>query len=123
MESKNKCVIAIEEAINKALEVAFEEIQKSICTKEDFEKALSTVLSDFLGVDISVNPECEEILKKGFTEKVCKDFYEQRRWVMCCAHSKLKKWLEEGKIADFRKAIRECWKELKEGCEKAGYPI
>ena len=120
--SEDKCILAISEALKRAISVALEEVEHSVCTPEDFDKALLKVLGDILGVE--VNPtKCSEILSKPVTETICKDFYEQRRWVMCKAHQLLKKWKEEGKIADIGEAIHEAWTELKEKCLEKGYPI
>lgn len=121
-EGEGKCVIAIEEAIKRALNIALEEVKNTVCTKEDFDKALKKVLGSFLGVE--ANPtSCELILEEPVTKKVCEDFYEQRRWVMCRTHQKLKKMYEEGKIAELGEAIESAWDELKEKCLAAGYPV
>jgi len=117
-----KCVIAVREAIKKALEVALDEVRKSVCKEEDFEKAILEVLGKFLGVE--ANPtKCELILEKPVTESVCRDFYEQRRWVMCRAHRLMKEWIKEGKIADLGEALDIAWDELKKKCAEAGYAI
>lgn len=122
MAEENRCVIAISEAIKKALSVALEEVRSSVCSEDDFDKAMLEVLGRVLGVE--TNPtKCDLVLKEPITERVCRDFYEQRRWVMCRAHQKLKQWKEEGRIADIGDAIEEAWDELKEKCLEAGHPI
>jgi len=121
-EEIGKCAVAIKEALREAIRTAIEEVKNTICKPEDFDKALLEVLGEMLGVE--VNPtKCELVLKEPVTERVCKDFYEQRRWVMCKAHQLLKKWREEGRIADIGEAIEEAWSELKEKCLEAGYAI
>ena len=119
---ESKCQLAIKEALKEALRIALEETSSSICRPEDFDKALLEVLGELLGVE--ANPtSCELVLKEPPTAKVCRDFYEQRRWVMCKAHRLLKEWKKEGRIADIGEAIEEAWDELKEKCLEAGYPI
>jgi len=122
MPEEGKCVIAIEEAIKRALSVAVEEVKNTVCTEEDFDKALKKVLGSLLGVE--ANPtECSIVLSQPMTERVCRDFYEQRRWVMCRAHQKLKEMYKTGQIADLGEAIEEAWDELKEKCLAAGHPV
>lgn len=121
-EAGGKCIIAIKEALKRAFSIAMDEVEKSVCTPEDFEKALLEFLGEVLGVE--VNPtKCDLILESPVDEKVCKDFYEQRRWVMCRAHQLLKQWKEEGKIADIGEAIEKAWEELREKCIEKGYAI
>ena len=117
-----KCITAIKEALKRAFSIVLEGVENDICTVEDFDKALLEFLGQMLGVD--VNPtKCDLILEKPVSEKVCRDFYEQRRWVMCKAHQLLKEWKKEGKIADIGEAIEKAWDELKEKCLEAGYAI
>lgn len=121
MAEENKCVMAIKEAIKKAIEYAGQEVQGTICSVDDYDKAVKQVLAEFLGVE--VNPTSCDYVLEHIGEDVCRDFYKQREYVMCKAHKLLKEWRAEGKIADIGKAIREAWNDLKTKCLEIGVPV
>ncbi|MEM1562740.1 MAG: hypothetical protein QXV75_07145 [Candidatus Bathyarchaeia archaeon] len=119
---EDKCVIAITEALSEAIRVALEEVEGSICTPEAFDRALANLLSKMLGIEH--NPtKCDEILAQPPSANTCKDFYEQRRWVMCRAHQLLKEMKKEGKVANIGEAINTAWSELREKCLAIGHVI
>ena len=120
-EGLSKCALAIKEAIKKAIQIAGEEIQDTICSTEDYDRALKEVLAELLGVE--VNPTSCDLVLSTITESTCKDFYKQREYVMCRAHQLMKEWREEGKIADLGKAIREAWDDLKTKCLEKGIVV
>lgn len=115
---KNKCVVAISVALKKAFEIAVDEAKNTACSEDDLDQAIHSYLAKMLGVKVNPHSKCDVLLEKPVTKEVCRDFYEQRRWVMCRAHRKLKEWLKEGKPADLGKALEESWDELKEECER-----
>ena len=63
--------------------------------------------------------KCRLVLERGLTKDVCTNFREIRRWVAC------RTWqlLDEGKYTSWRDAIRQAWREAKEGCFKIGVVV
>lgn len=123
---KMACKMAVKDAIDRVFKVITEEFKKwevvGLCDPDTIDEGMKTVLAKILGV--KDNPvSCEILLSQPVTERICRDFYEQRRWVMCRAHQILKEEHEKGEIADLGEAIEKAWDELREKCLKMGYYI